>query len=161
MPKKSSSTQPVIAILNGPNLKHLGKREPQIYGVVSWPQIEKQLQTASQTLGVTIEIYHESHEGHLIDKLHALSEEVDAIVLNPGGLTHISVALRDAVAMCPVPVIEVHVSNLARRESFRSHSYVSAVASGIIMGFGVMGYEMALWAAHQKIKEHRDAGSSK
>lgn len=155
MPNKSETA--TIAILNGPNLKHLGRREPQVYGNMTWPQIEKQLKGAAKLMGVTVEIHHESHEGHLIDKLHELSERVEAIVLNPGGLTHISVALRDAVAMCPVPVIEVHVSNLARRESFRSHSYVSAVASGIIMGFGVMGYEMALWAAHKKIKENRNA----
>lgn len=161
MPKKTAASKPIIAVLNGPNLKHLGKREPQIYGAVAWPQIEKQLKEASKILGVTVEIHHESHEGHLIDKLHALSEKADAIVLNPGGLSHISIALRDAVAMCPVPVVEVHVSNLARRESFRSHSYVSAVSSGIIMGFGVMGYEMALWAAHKKIKEHRNARGTK
>jgi 3-dehydroquinate dehydratase-2 len=104
-------------------------------------------------------IHHDSHEGHLIDHLHQYAEKADAIVLNPGGLTHVSVALRDAVASCPVPVIEVHVSNLARREQFRSHSYVSAVSSGIIMGFGVLGYEMALWAAHRKLGERRARGS--
>lgn len=159
--RKPKEKRPVIAILNGPNLKHLGRREPAIYGSTTWPQIEKQLQESSKLLGVDVEVHHESHEGFLVEKLHDLSERVDAIVLNPGGLGHISIALRDAVAMSPVPVIEVHVSNLARRESFRSHSYISAVASGIIMGFGVMGYEMALWAAHRKVKEGRHVRGSK
>ncbi len=160
-PRKPKDARPVIAILNGPNLKHLGTREPAIYGSMTWPQIEKQLQESAKILGVDVEVYHESHEGHLVDKLHDLSDSADAVVLNPGGLSHISIALRDAVAMCPVPVIEVHVSNLARRESFRSHSSISSVASGIIMGFGVMGYEMALWAAHKKIREHRNVRGSK
>jgi 3-dehydroquinate dehydratase-2 len=153
--KKSGDGMPLVAILNGPNLKQLGRREPHIYGSVTWPEIETQLKEASKILGVAVEIHHESHEGHLIEILHNCARRADAIVLNPGGLGHVSIALRDAVAMCPVPVIEVHVSNLAHREPFRSHSYVSAVSSGIIMGFGVMGYEMALWAAHKKINEGR------
>lgn len=150
-----------VVILNGPNLKHLGTREPHIYGNVTWPQIETQLKEAAKTLGITVEIHHESHEGHLIEKLHECAQTADAIVLNPGGLGHVSVALRDAVAACLVPVIEVHVSNLAKREEFRSHSYVSAVSSGIIMGFGVLGYEMALWAAHRKIKEKNNVRGPK
>lgn len=153
--------EPLIVILNGPNLNHLGRREPQIYGTVTWAQIEKKLKGAAKVLGVKIEVQHESHEGHLIETLHRFAEKADAIVLNPGGLGHVSIALRDAVAACPVPVIEVHVSNLARREQFRSHSYVSAVSSGIIMGFGVLGYEMALWAAHRKIREKNHARGSK
>ncbi len=158
--KKSNADKPRVAILNGPNLRHLGQREPHIYGNVAWVDIEARLKEASGILGVTVEIHHESHEGHLIERLHDCAGHADAIVLNPGGLSHVSIALRDAVAACPVPVIEVHVSNLARREKFRSHSYVSAVASGIIMGFGVMGYEMALHAAHKIIKERRHAGSA-
>lgn len=150
-----------VVILNGPNLKQLGRREPNIYGNVTWPEIEAQLKDAAKTLGITVEIHHESGEGDLIERLHECAGNADAIVLNPGGLGHVSVALRDAVAASPVPVIEVHVSNLARREEFRSHSYVSAVSSGIIMGFGVLGYEMALWAAHRKIKEKHNARGPK
>lgn len=155
------AAKPTIVILNGPNLKQLGKREPHIYGNVTWPQIEAQLKKAAKVLNVTVEIYHDSYEGQLIDRIHHLSETADAIVLNPGALTHTSIALRDAVAASQIPVIEVHVSNIARREHFRSHSYVSAVSSGIIMGFGVLGYEMALWAAHRKIKEKHNARGSK
>lgn len=151
--KKTDAEKSLVVILNGPNLKHLGRREPHVYGRVAWPEIETQLQEASKILGIRVEIHHDAHEGHLIERLHECSQRADAIVLNPGGLSHVSIALRDAVAACPVPVIEVHVSNLAKREQFRSHSYVSAVSSGIIMGFGVLGYEMALWAAHRKIRE--------
>lgn len=158
---KPSAKKPLIVILNGPNLKHLGRREPHIYGNVTWPEIESQLKESSKTLGISVEIYHEAHEGQLIEKLHECAQRADAIVLNPGGLGHVSIALRDAVAASPVPVIEVHVSNLAKREEFRSHSYVSAVSSGIIMGFGVLGYEMALWAAHRKIKEKHHARGTK
>lgn len=158
---KPKTEKPLIAILNGPNLKHLGRREPNIYGSVTWPEIEAQLKEAAKTLGITVEIHHEGHEGDLIETLHDCAERADAIVLNPGGLGHVSIALRDAVAASLVPVIEVHVSNLAKREQFRSHSYVSAVSSGIIMGFGVLGYEMALWAAHRKIKEKDNVRGSK
>lgn len=160
--KKSKAGKSLVAILNGPNLRHLGRREPHIYGSSTWPEIEAQLKEASKILGVTVEIHHASHEGYLIDTLHDCAKRADAIVMNPGGLGHVSIALRDAVIACPVPVIEVHVSNLARREQFRSHSYVSAVSSGLIMGFGVLGYEMALWAAHRKIREKKkDEGSAK
>ncbi|PIR20234.1 MAG: type II 3-dehydroquinate dehydratase [Deltaproteobacteria bacterium CG11_big_fil_rev_8_21_14_0_20_47_16] len=161
-PKKTSHTkQPLIVVLNGPNLHLLGKRETHIYGDADWAQIEKKLQALSKTLGIRIEIHHDDHEGHLIERLHRYAQKADAIVLNPGGLSHVSVALRDAVAASPIPVIEVHVSNLARREQFRSHSYISAVSSGIIMGFGILGYEMALWAAHKKVGERRNARGSK
>lgn len=151
----SAKTKPTkvhqIVVMNGPNLKHLGKREPQIYGNTTWAEIEVQLHKVAKVLGVKVSVVHASSEGELIDALHAADHNASAVLLNPGGLGHSSVALRDAVATLKVPVIEVHVSNLARRESFRSHSYISAVASGSIMGFGVLGYEMGLWAAHRVV----------
>lgn len=148
---------PHIAIVNGPNLKSLGKREPHIYGTTPWADVEKALQAAAKVLKVRITVAHEHREGELTHLLHTLDKSADAIVFNPGAFSHHSVAIRDAVAALSIPVVEVHVSNLARREAFRSHSYISGVASGMIMGFGLMGYELGLWAAHKKIKEPRHA----
>ena len=141
-------TPPLIFVLNGPNLNLLGTREPEVYGADSLDDIAATLSARAGDLGVTLDIRQSNHEGHLIDWLHEAREAgVKAVVLNPGGYTHTSVALRDAVAAIGVPVIEVHLSNPQARESFRRRSIISGVAKGTIAGFGALSYVLALDAA--------------
>lgn len=134
-----------ILLLNGPNLNLLGTREPQIYGTVSLADVEQAAQAQAQAAGATLTYLQSNHEGVLLDRIHAArTEGVDAIVINPGGLTHTSVALRDALVAVAIPFVEVHISNIHRREAFRHHSYLSDVALGVICGLGVEGYAAAL-----------------
>ena len=137
-----------IMVLNGPNLNLLGSREPEIYGRESLDDIAAALTDHAANLGVGVDIRQSNHEGHLIDWLHEADRDgVAAVILNAGGYSHTSVALRDAVAAIAVPVIEVHLSNPAARESFRRRSLIAAVAKGTIQGFGPAGYILALDAA--------------
>jgi 3-dehydroquinate dehydratase-2 len=139
------STPPLIFVLNGPNLNLLGVREPEVYGRDTLDDIAATLTARADELGVTLDIRQSNHEGHLIDWLHeARDTGAKAVVLNPGGYTHTSVALRDAVAAIGVPVIEVHLSNPQARESFRRRSLISGVAKGTIAGFGALSYVLAL-----------------
>jgi 3-dehydroquinate dehydratase-2 len=142
------ATPPVIFVLNGPNLNLLGSREPEIYGADTLDDIADRLDDRARGLGLAIDMRQSNHEGHLIDWLHeAQASGAKAVILNPGGYTHTSVALHDAVKAVSVPVIEVHLSNPHARESFRRRSYVAAAARGTISGFGALGYELALDAA--------------
>ena len=137
-----------IYVLNGPNLNLLGSREPEIYGVDTLDDIAAAMTKHAQTLGLKVDIRQSNHEGHLIDWLHeAAAKRAKAVILNAGGFTHTSVAIRDAVAAIDVPVIEVHLSNPAARESFRRKSLIAAVAKGSIQGFGALSYILALDAA--------------
>lgn len=137
-----------ILVLNGPNLNLLGQREPEIYGRESLDDIAAALTDHAVSLGVEVDIRQSNHEGHLIDWLHeAQATGAAAVILNGGGYSHTSVAIRDAVAAIAVPVIEVHLSNPAARESFRRRSLIAAVAKGTIQGFGAAGYILALDAA--------------
>ena len=137
-----------IFILNGPNLNLLGTREPEIYGRETLDDIAAALSERAAELGVELDIRQSNHEGHLIDWLQeAGASGAKAVILNPGGYTHTSVAIRDAVAAISVPVIEVHLSNPDARESFRRRSLVAAVARGSIKGFGAQSYMLALDAA--------------
>ena len=137
-----------IFVLNGPNLNLLGLREPEIYGRATLDDIADQLETSARRLGVRVEVRQTNHEGVLIDWLHeANARGAKAVILNPGGYTHTSVALHDAVKAITVPVIELHLSNPHAREPFRHRSYVGAVARGTIAGFGALGYQLALDAA--------------
>ena len=139
------ATPPLIFVLNGPNLNLLGTREPEIYGTDTLDDIAARLSAQADELGVTLDIRQSNHEGHLIDWLHEAREAgAKAVLLNPGGYTHTSVALRDAVAAIGVPVIEVHLSNPQARESFRRRSLISGVAKGTIAGFGALSYVLAL-----------------
>ncbi|MCF0244603.1 MAG: type II 3-dehydroquinate dehydratase [Bacteroidaceae bacterium] len=131
-----------ILILNGPNLNLLGVREPEIYGKNSFETFLSSLQ--EKFPNADIEYYQSNIEGEMINKLHEVGFSYDGIVLNAGAYTHTSVALHDAIAAIKTPVIEVHISNVHQREEFRHHSYISSVASGIIIGFGLEGYEMAV-----------------
>ena len=133
-----------ILVLNGPNLNLLGTREPQTYGSTTLAQVESGLQQLAGTLGVELGCLQSNHEGVLIDRIHAARGTVDGIVINPGGLTHTSVVLRDALAGVAIPFVEVHVSNVHKRESFRHHSYLSDIAAAVIVGAGVNGYSLAL-----------------
>lgn len=134
-----------ILVLNGPNLNLLGSREPQVYGAATLPMIEAELGRMAADAGAQLDCFQSNHEGALIDRIQAArGEGVDFIVINPGGLTHTSVALRDALAGVALPFIEVHISNVHARESFRQHSYLSAIAVGVICGLGVNGYRLAL-----------------
>jgi 3-dehydroquinate dehydratase-2 len=139
---------PTIFVLNGPNLNLLGLREPDIYGHDTLDDIAGVCEDRARELGFDIEFRQSNHEGHLIDWLHeANADGAKAVILNPGGYTHTSVALHDAVKSISVPVIEVHLSNPHAREPFRHRSYVGKVARGTIAGFGALGYLLALDAA--------------
>ncbi len=137
-----------IYILNGPNLNLLGMREPEIYGSDTLDDIAARLDDQAREAGAEIDFRQSNHEGHLIDWLHEASAEgAKAVILNAGAYTHTSVALYDAIKTITVPVIEVHISNPHAREEFRHHSFISPVASGVIVGFGTHGYSLALDAA--------------
>ena len=137
-----------VLIINGPNLNRLGQREPDIYGADTLDDIAARLHAQAGALGVGVDLRQSNHEGHLIDWLHeAADTDVHAVILNAGGFTHTSVALRDAIAAIPTPVIEVHLSNPAARESFRRRSLIGGVCKGSISGFGADSYRLALDAA--------------
>ena len=143
---------PKILLLNGPNLNLLGTREPQLYGHDTLADVEARATTLGADRGVPVECFQSNHEGALIDRIHqARLDGTGFIVINPGGLTHTSVALHDALAGVAIPFFEVHVSNVHAREAFRHHSFLSAVAAGVIVGFGVAGYTMALNAAMDRL----------
>ena len=140
-----------ILLVNGPNLNLLGSREPAIYGGANLKQIEGQLIETALIEGVDLVCIQSNHEGELIDFLHK-NKSADYLIINPGGLTHTSVSLRDAVSAVALPFIEVHISNTLAREGFRHQSYFSELATGIIIGCGVEGYEMALKLVLKRLK---------
>ena len=134
-----------ILVLNGPNLNLLGTREPQIYGADTLADVERRLVDEGSALGLQVSCFQSNHEGALIDRIHAARlDGTQAFIVNPGGLTHTSVALRDAFAGVALPLVEVHISNVHKREPFRHHSYICGIAEGVIAGLGVMGYSAAL-----------------
>ena len=140
-----------ILLLNGPNLNLLGKREPEIYGYETLKDVEKKCIQLGKELGVKIYCAQHNSEGGLIDLVQAARGKRDAIIINPGGYTHTSVALRDALAAADMPVYEVHISNIHKREEFRHHSYITGIAVGMICGLGTQGYLLALRAAASKL----------
>lgn len=141
-----------ILVLHGPNLNLLGVREPQVYGATTLEQINAALSQRAVQRGATLSAFQSNHEGALIDRVHAARLDGTAfIVINPGAYTHTSVALRDALAGVAIPFIEVHLSNVHRREPFRHHSYFSDLAEGVIVGLGVLGYQLALDAALERL----------
>jgi len=140
----------LIAVINGPNLNLLGTREPEVYGRETLQDIEGRLRGVAGELGQELDFFQSNHEGAIIDHVQGLKGRADFIVINPGGLTHTSVALRDALSAVAIPFYEVHLSNVHAREPFRRHSYLSDLAVGVIAGLGPMGYEVALRAIGQK-----------
>jgi 3-dehydroquinate dehydratase-2 len=131
-----------ILIINGPNLNLLGQRQPQIYGEISFDDFLKDVRL--EFSNIQIDYFQSNHEGEIIDTIQ--SSKYDGIVINAGGYTHTSVAIRDAISSVEVPVIEVHISNISARESFRHESLLSPVCHGVIFGFGLKGYKLALWS---------------
>ncbi len=134
----------MIYILNGPNLNLLGTREPETYGSTTLAQIEASCRTRANTLGHTIDFRQSNIEGEIISAIHEAQHKAKGIILNAGAYTHTSVALHDALKAVALPAIEVHLSNVFKREPFRHHSYISPACQGVICGFGPMGYELAL-----------------
>jgi 3-dehydroquinate dehydratase-2 len=141
-----------IYILNGPNLNLLGQREPHIYGAETLADLSKRAEKRAAKHGLAIDFRQSNHEGVLIDWLHEARDKAAAVIINAGGLSHTSVALLDALLALTMPVIEVHISNIYRREPYRHHSYVSAGSTGVICGLGPAGYELALDALAERLK---------
>lgn len=135
-----------IFVLNGPNLNLLGKREPEIYGTETLEDVRARTEARAQQLGLAIDFRQSNNEGQLVDWVQEAREVADAIIMNAAGLTHTSVALLDALQAAELPVVEVHLSNIFRRDPFRQHSYISLGANGVICGLGAKGYELAVEA---------------
>lgn len=141
-----------LLLLNGPNLNLLGSREPDKYGTATLPELTAKLEAQASQHGQRLSSYQSNSEAELIDRIHQASQEqVDFILFNPGAFTHTSIALRDALLAVKIPFIEIHLSNVHAREAFRRHSYFSDVAAGVIVGFGPLGYELALQAAIERL----------
>jgi 3-dehydroquinate dehydratase-2 len=133
-----------INVINGPNLGRLGLREPDVYGDTTYADLQALIEAEAAALGVDAVVRQSDSEAQLLEWIHAAADAAEPVILNAGGLTHTSVALRDACAELRAPLIELHISNVHAREDFRRHSYLSPIASGVIVGFGVRGYLLAL-----------------
>lgn len=141
-----------VLVLNGPNLNLLGTREPGIYGASTLEDVENSCEATGRELGLTIDFRQSNHEGELVSWIQEAQGSADAILINPAAYSHTSVAIHDALKAVGLPVAEVHLSNIHQRETFRHHSYVSAVADGVICGFGITGYRLSLMALAEKLQ---------
>jgi 3-dehydroquinate dehydratase II len=146
----------VIYILNGPNLNLLGKREPHIYGHETLADVEAECRRVAAECGHAIEFRQSNAEFQIIDWIHEAREKALAIIINPGAFTHTSIAILDALNACKCPILEVHISNVHRRESFRHHSYVSLAATGVMAGFGTHGYQLAIRHVAHLLEKKKD-----
>ena len=149
---QKNSVNRSVLVIQGPNLNLLGMKEPEVYGTITLDDIHKKLADLAKQADISLETYQSNHEGELIDRVQkAKKDGVSFIIINPGGFTHTSVALRDALAGVAIPFIEVHLSNIHQREEFRKHSYFSDLAMGVICGLGAHGYELALNTIQHKL----------
>jgi 3-dehydroquinate dehydratase II len=139
-------SQPTVLILNGPNLNMLGVRQPEIYGRETLGDIEVACREQAAELGLQVDFRQSNYEGEIVEWIHEARDNADGIIINAGALTHTSVAVLDALKLCELPVVEVHLSNIYAREAFRHHSYISPTARGVLCGFGPRGYLFALEA---------------
>jgi 3-dehydroquinate dehydratase-2 len=137
---------PLIAVLNGPNLNMLGLRQPEVYGAATLDDVEQLCAETAEGIGLAIDFRQTNSEGELISWIHECRGRASGIVINPAGLSHTSIALMDALLAAELPVVEVHISNIHRREEFRHLSYISRIATGVLCGFGTHGYALALIA---------------
>ena len=142
-----------ILVLNGPNLNLLGKRQPEIYGTLTLAQIEQRIRALAKELGIEIEVRQSNSEGELVTWIQEAANKFGAIVINPAAYTHTSLAMRDAVSAVGIPTVEIHISNIHKREPFRHHSFIAEVAVGQITGFGVDSYLLGIRAAADLIQE--------
>ncbi|MBF8271258.1 MAG: 3-dehydroquinate dehydratase, type II [Magnetococcales bacterium] len=140
-----------ILLLNGPNLNLLGRREPGVYGVATLADIERDCQSLAAERNVDLDFFQSNHEGALVDRIGAALGTADFIIINPAAFTHTSIAIRDALLAVGLPIIEIHLSNIYRRETFRHHSYISDIAVGQISGLGALGYRLAIEAAVHRL----------
>jgi 3-dehydroquinate dehydratase II len=147
----------IVYVLNGPNLNLLGRRQPEVYGRDTLADIEAACREAARTLGLELRFYQSNREYEIIDWIHEARETAAAMIINPAAFTHTSIAILDALSACAFPIIEVHISNIHRREPFRHHSYVSLAASGVIAGFGAQGYTLALQRVAHLIAQTQQA----
>jgi 3-dehydroquinate dehydratase-2 len=150
---ETKKIKPRVYVINGPNLNMLGKREPAVYGYLSLDDINGQLAIEAEKLGLELVFFQSNHEGVILDHIHKIFEDNPAgLIINPGALTHTSIALRDALLLLSCPIIEVHLSNIHKREPFRHKSMIADIAMGQLTGFGHYGYRMALNAIHQSVQ---------
>ena len=138
------TTDRIVRVINGPNLGRLGRRDPEVYGATTHADLAALIEREAAELGLTVVVWQSDSEAELLDWIHGAADAGEPVILNAGGLTHTSVALRDACAELRAPLIEVHISNVYAREEFRRHSYLSPIATGVIVGLGVQGYLLAL-----------------
>lgn len=144
---------PKVLLINGPNLNLLGTREPHIYGATTLADVENRLRTLGGESGIDIDCFQSNHEGAIVDRIHqARLDGVAFVLINPGAYTHTSVAIRDALSGVAIPFVEVHISNVHKREAFRHHSYLSDIAEAVMAGFGTLGYELALQFIASKLR---------
>jgi 3-dehydroquinate dehydratase-2 len=154
-PEKESRGTPAALVIHGPNLNLLGEREPAVYGTTTLVQIDGQLKVLGRELGIEVETFQSNSEGAIVDRIQAARGRIDVLSINPAGYTHTSVAIRDVILAIGVACIEVHLSNVYKREPFRHHSTIADVAVGRIMGFGADGYMIALRAARNLVEAER------
>jgi len=147
--------EPIVLVIHGPNLNTLGTREPEVYGKTTLADIDRRLEALGKTLGIRVESFQSNHEGAIVEKIQESRGRCRGLVINPAAYTHTSVAIRDALLLLDVPVVEVHLSNIDKREPFRHRSMIADVVAGRIAGFGAYGYEMALCAVQRMVNERK------
>ena len=156
---KNSNTAKKILVIHGPNLNMLGKREPEIYGKTSLDEINRELRKQGESLGLDVETFQSNHEGEIVGKIQDAFQKCDGVLINPAAYTHTSVAIRDALLLLDVPIVEIHLSNIWKREAFRHKSMISDIVTAQMAGFGHRGYYMALSALADMTEKKSSADS--